>query len=84
MKVLKSVNLHPEYVPRCFRNQMQKKVEHKLISKKNYGYSSRHTRNEKVGKYFISYYYLTVKVKKNNGTYTVLMSHYVSDIAYEA
>ena len=25
MKVLKSVNLHLEYVPRCFRNQMQKK-----------------------------------------------------------
>ena len=63
----------------------KKKVEHKLISKKkkNYGHSSRHTRNEKVGKCFISYYYLTVKVKKNNGTYTVLMSNYVSDIAYE-
>ena len=28
MKVLKSVNLHLEYVPRCFRNQMQKKEEH--------------------------------------------------------
>ena len=28
MKVLKSVNLHLEYVSRCFRNQMQKKGEH--------------------------------------------------------
>ena len=34
MKVLKSLNLHLEYVPRCFRNQMQKKVEHKLTSNK--------------------------------------------------
>ena len=34
MKVLKSVNLHLEYVTRCFRNQMQKNVEHKLTSKK--------------------------------------------------
>ena len=42
VKVLKSVNLHPEYVPRYFRNEMQKKVEYKLTSKKNYGHSSRH------------------------------------------
>ena len=34
MKVLKSVNLHLEYVPTCFRNQMQKKVEYKVTSKK--------------------------------------------------
>ena len=61
-----------------------KKVEHKLTSKKNYRHSSRHTRNEKVGKWFNNYYYLTVKTKKNNGAYTVLMSNYVSDIAYEA
>ena len=27
MKVFKSVNLHPEYVPRCFRNEMQKKKQ---------------------------------------------------------
>ena len=83
MKVLKSVNFHLEYVPSCFRNQMQKKVEHKIASKKNHGHSSRHTWNEKVRKWFIKYY-LTVKVKKNNGTYTVLMSNYVSDIAYAA
>ena len=31
MKVIKSVNLHSEYVPRCF---FFKKVEHKLTSKK--------------------------------------------------
>ena len=31
MKVIKSVNLHSEYVPRCF---FLKKVEHKLTSKK--------------------------------------------------
>ena len=37
VKVLKSVNLHPEYVPRYFRNQMQKKVEYKLTSKKIMG-----------------------------------------------
>ena len=37
-----------------------------------------------MGKWFINYNYLTVKVKKNNGTYIVLMSNYVSDIAYEA
>ena len=85
MKVLKSVNLHLEYVPRCFRNQMQKKVEYKVTSKKkNYGHSSKHTGNENVGKWFINYYYLTVKVQKNNGTYTALMSNYVSNIAYQA
>ena len=33
MKVPKSGYLHLKYVPRCFRNQMQKKVEHKLTSK---------------------------------------------------
>ena len=37
-----------------------------------------------MGKLFINYYYLTVKVKKNNGTYTVPMSNYVSDVAGEA
>ena len=61
---------------------MQTKVEHKLTSKKKLGHSSRHSRNEKVGKWFVNYYYLTVKVKENNGTYTVLMSNYGSDIAY--
>ena len=56
-----------------------------LTSKKYiYGYSSRHTGNQKVGKLFINDYYLTVKVKKNNGTYTVPMSNYVSDVAGEA
>ena len=50
IEVLKSVNLHIEYVPRCFRIQMQKKVEHKVTSKKSHGHSSRHFRNEKVGK----------------------------------
>ena len=35
MKVLESVNLHLEYVPRCFRNQMQKKRRaYKLTLKK--------------------------------------------------
>ena len=29
-------------------------------------------------------YYLKVKKKKNNGTYTVLMLNFVSEIAYEA
>ena len=42
------------------------------------------TWNEKVGKWFIDYYYLTVKVKNNNRTYTVQVSNYVSNIAYEA
>ena len=38
IEVLKSVNLHIEYVPRCFRIQMQKKkVEHKVTSKKSHG-----------------------------------------------
>ena len=86
MKVLKSVNLHLEYVPRCFRYQNAKKVVKKFNSKKNkkkYGRSSRRTRNEKVGKWFINCYYLTVKVKKNNGTFTVLMSNYVSDIRHD-
>ena len=41
-------------------------------------------RYEEVGTWFINYYYLTVKVNINNDTYTVLMSNYVSDIAYEA
>ena len=41
-------------------------------------------RYEKVGTWFINYYYLTVNVNINNDTYTVLMSNYVSDIAYEA
>ena len=37
-----------------------------------------------MGKWLINYYYLTVKVKKKNSdTYTVLMSNYISDIAYE-
>ena len=34
MEILKSVNLHLEHVPRCFRNQMQKNVEYKTTSKK--------------------------------------------------
>ena len=41
-------------------------------------------RYEEVGTWFINYYYLTVNVNINNDTYTVLMSNYVSDIAYEA
>ena len=49
MKVLKSVNLNLEYVPRCFRNQMQKKVEHKVTSKKLWTFKQ-NTQNEKVGK----------------------------------
>ena len=49
MKVLKSVNLHLEYVPRCFRNQMQKERAWAHL-KKNYRHSSRHTWDEKVGK----------------------------------
>ena len=82
MKVLKSVNLHLEYVLRCYKNQIQKKkVEHRLTSKTKYRHSSKHTWNEKVGKLFINYYYLSVKVKKYNGTRSVLMSNYVSDIA---
>ena len=84
MEVLKNVNLHLVYVSRCLRNQMQKKVEHKLTTKKSYEQSSRHTWNQKIEKHFINYYYLTVKVKKNNGTYTVLMLNYVSEVAYEA
>ena len=66
-----------------FQQPNAKKAEQKLTSKKNYRHSSRHIWNEKVGKWFINYHSLTVKVKKNNGTYTVLMSNYVSDIAYE-
>ena len=62
---------------------MQKKQSKSSLQKKNYRHSSRHIWNEKVGKWFINYHSLTVKVKKNNGTYTVLMSNYVSDIAYE-
>ena len=50
---------------------------------KNYRHSSRHTQNKNVGKWFI-YYCLAIKVNKNNSTYTVQMSNYVSDIAYEA
>ena len=38
---------------------------------------------KEIGKRFINYYYLTVKVKKNNGTYAVLISNYVSDLPYE-
>ena len=34
MKVLKNVNLHPEYLSRCLKNEMQKKVEYKFTSKK--------------------------------------------------
>ena len=63
---------------------MQKKVEHKLTSEKSYEHSSRHTWNEKMGKCFINYYYLTVNVKKNNGAHTVRMSNYVSEVAYES
>ena len=48
MRVLKSVKLYLEYVPRYFRNQMQKKVEHKLTSKKIQ--TLKHTQNKKVGK----------------------------------
>ena len=66
--VFKSANRHLEYVPRCFKNQMWKKVEHKLISKKKTTDIQTDTQNEKVQKWFISYYYLTVKVEKNNGT----------------
>ena len=34
---------------------MQKKVEHKLTSLKNYGHLDRHTRNEKMEKWFINF-----------------------------
>ena len=60
-----------------------KKVEHKLTSKKITDIHA-DTFGMKLGKWFINYYHLTVKVKKNNDTYTVLMSNYVSDVAYEA
>ena len=63
-----------------FEEPNAKKVEHKLTPKISYGRSSRHT-----WLCFINYYYFTVKVKKNNGTCTpVLMSNYVSEVAYEA
>ena len=55
--MLKSVNLQLQYVPRCFRNQMLKKVERKLRTSS--------TRNEKKE---IVHYYLTDKVKKINGS----------------
>ena len=61
---------------------LQKNKNKKKKKKKKYGRSSRYTRNEKVGKWFINYYHLTVKVKKNNGTFTVLMSNYVSDMIH--
>ena len=66
--------------PDVLGTKYKKKGECKLASKKIYGHSNKYTQNEKVGKWFINYYYLTVKVKKNNGTYTVLMSNYVSDM----
>ena len=50
MKVLKSVNLQVEYVSRCFRNQMQNKVEHKLTSKK-----------KKKRKYIYIYIYMDIQ-----------------------
>ena len=59
--------------PDVLGNEIQKKVEYKLSSKKNYGHSSRHNLNEKVGKWFIKYYYLVLKVKKNNSTCSFLM-----------
>ena len=64
MRVLKSVNLYLEYVPRCFRNQMQKKVEHKLTSRK---ITDTQTHSGlKSGE--IVHHYLSVKVNKNDGT----------------
>ena len=76
--------------PDVLGTKMQKKWSIRSLQKnkktkknnKKYGRSSRHTRNEKVGKWFINYYHLTVKVKKNNGTFTFLMSNYVSDMIH--
>ena len=62
---------------------MQKKVEHKVTSKKLWTLKQT-LKMKKWGKWFINYYYLPVKVKKNNGTYTVLMLNYLSGKAYEA
>lgn len=79
MKVLKIVNLHLEYVPGSFRNQMQKKVEYKLTSKtkKNEKKPQKadlqaDTLGMKIGK-IVHYYYLKITVKKNNGTYQALI-----------
>ena len=56
-----SINLQPEYVPRCFKNQMQKK---KLYKKKKKNTSIQaHSFRMKKGK--MVHYYLSVKVKKN-------------------
>ena len=61
-----------------------KKIEHNSLQKKVTDIQADTHGYEQVGKCFINYYYLTVKVKKNDGTYTVLMSNYVSEVAYEA
>ena len=59
MKVLTS-SLHLEYVDpdQMFYEQNAKKSRVQGLFKKNYGHSSRHTQNEKVGKWFIDYYLL--------------------------
>ena len=62
---------------------MQKKKQSISPLQKKLRDSSGYIHNEKVGKWFINYYYLTVKVKKNV-TYTLLMSNHMSDAAYEA
>ena len=65
---------------------MQKKVEHKLTwykKKRNTDIQADRLGKKEIGKRFINYYYLTVKVKKNNGTYAVLISNHVSDLPYE-
>ena len=71
-----------------FQEPHAKKVEYKVTSKK--------IKNKKIKKLrtfqaqtlemkkWENGSHLTVMVKKNNVTYTVLMLNYVSDIAYEA
>ena len=80
MKVLKMVNLHLEYVPGSFTNQMQKKVEYKLTSKTKEKTKKIPQKTDiqadtlvmKIGK-MVHYYYLKIMVKKNNGTYQALI-----------
>ena len=62
--------------PDILGTKCKKKYSISSLQKK-YAHSSRHTWNEKEGKLFLNFYYLTVKVKKNNDKYTFLMLNYV-------
>ena len=77
--MLKSVDLHVEYVPRCFRNEMQKKLEHRLSSKKDMGIQADTLRMKKGENGWLIIITWQFKVKKKNVTCNVLVSNYVSD-----